>query len=542
MAKKKKVSYLGNPLLKKSGVPIEFEAWQVAEIMKCAGDPEYFIEKYVKIVSLDLGIINFNLWDYQKKIVRASQDNRFVICKLPRQAGKTTTIAGIMLHASLFNDNYTIAILAHKHEQSREILNRIQFAYEQLPMWLQQGVIEWNKGSIELENGSRILTSATNAAAIRGKSINLVYLDEFAHVPTNIQEEFFASVYPTISSGKTTKVLITSTPKGLNLFYKLWVDSVEGRNSYVRISVHWSEQPGRDEAWRLETIRNTSEEQFNEEFNCEFLGSSHTLISAAKLAQLVFVTPVTEDKHLKVYHQPVKGSAYAIVVDTSRGGGGDYSAFTVVDITKAPYRLVATYRNNNMLALLYPNVIYNIARHYNEAAVLIETNDIGQQVADILWRDLGYENVVNTGTNKRGTITMTGGFVKTSKRGIRTTTSVKKIGCALLKTLIESDKLIVEDYQTIYELSRFAEKGKSFEAEEGHDDLVMCLVLFAWMSGQPLFKEMSRVDMRTSIFDDYSEQMSNNLVPFGIISTGKEEVVTPDEPSTVPSLEKWLMG
>lgn len=276
MATKKNDEYHGNKHLKKSDVVHSFTPNEVREYAKCARDPEYFIRTYVKIVHVDRGLISFDPYIYQSEIIQKSINNRFVICKLPRQAGKTTAIVGLMLHYLLFNEDYSIAILAHKLVQAQEILSRIQLAYENLPKWLQQGVVEWNKRNIELENGCKILASSTTSSAVRGGSFNLIYLDEFAFVPNNMQEKFFSSTYPTISSGKTTKVLITSTPNGLNLFYKLWRDSELGRNDYQRVSVHWSDVPGRDEAWKEETIRNTSAEQFRVEFESV---TSETLIN-----------------------------------------------------------------------------------------------------------------------------------------------------------------------------------------------------------------------------------------------------------------------
>ncbi len=318
--------YLGNKNLKRIGIPVEFTSDQVKEYVKCSKDASYFIKTYMKIVHIDRGLVDFMPYAYQERIIDASVNNRFVICKLPRQAGKTTTITGIILWYILFNENYSVAILANKLAQAREILSRIQLAYEHLPRWLQQGIVEWNKGSMELENGSSIIASATSSSAIRGTSQNLIYLDEFAFVQNNMQEQFFSSVVPTISSGNTSKILITSTPNGLNMFYKIWAESEEGRNSYQRIEVNWWDTPGRDDKWKEEMIRNTSEAQFRVEFGCEFLGSSNTLISGETLRRLVFKTPVKEKPNLKVYEEPRKGNIYAAVVDTSEGLGMDYTA------------------------------------------------------------------------------------------------------------------------------------------------------------------------------------------------------------------------
>ncbi len=513
-------SYLGNQNLKRSNVKHAWTPEQVQEWMKCAQDPVYFVEKYVKIVNIDKGLVNFNLYDYQRNIVETAVEDRFVICKMPRQCGKTTTIVGVMLWYILFHQNYSVAILAHKLQQAREILSRIQLAYEHLPKWLQQGIVEWNKGNIELENGSKILASATSSSAIRGGSFNLVYLDEFAFVENNMQEDFFASVYPTISSGTTSKVLITSTPNGLNMFYKLWVDSEEGKNNYTRIDVHWSQMPGRDEKWKQETIRNTSEDQFRVEFECEFVGSSHTLISATKLRMLRATTPILSNPDTRIFAQPVPGRQYFSVVDTARGVEGDYSAFVVFDVSELPYRVAATYKNNMISSMLYPNIVFQLAKHYNNAYVLVETNDIGEQIANILQHDLEYENVLTTINNGRSGQMISPGFGQQARLGVRTTKAVKRIGCMGLKTQVESDKLILNDDRILYELFRFVNIGESYEAEEGHDDMVMCCVLFAWAMGQTYVKELTSVDLRQKLEEETEDALEESMMPIGIIDRG----------------------
>ena len=390
-------------------------------------------------------------------------------------------------------------------------------------------------GSVELENGSEIVALSTASSAIRGTSQNLIYLDEFAFVPNHIQEEFFASVYPTISSGKTTKVLITSTPKGLNLFYKLWKDSEEGRNEYSRIEVHWRQVPGRDDKWKETTIRNTSEEQFRQEFECEFLGSSSTLISGTKLRMLSYSEPIKDNGDLKVYFEPEKEHIYVITVDTARGTEGDYSAFKVFDVTELPYKDVATYRNNTIDPMLYPQVILPVAKHYNNAYILVEVNDIGQQVADILFHDLEYENMFFTDSQPREGTRLTAGFKGSSHAGIRTTNSTKKLGCSNFKTLVENDKLIIHDYTTLQEMFRFIHKGAGFEAEEGNDDCVMCCVMFSWMTDQLYFRELTSLDFRKRFALENERRLEDNLTPFGLVDNGREEYAF-EEP-TIKDLE-----
>ena len=539
-------TYLGNKNLKKQYVSIEWTKDLINEYMKCGRDPVYFVENYMKIIHVDEGLVPFKPYDFQKDIIRSSVIERFLICKMPRQVGKTTVLTAVILHNVLFNENYSVAILAHKADQAREILGRIQLAYEHLPKWLQQGIINWNKGSVELENGSKILASSTASSAIRGTSQNLVYLDEFAFVPGHIQEEFFASVYPTISSGQTTKVLITSTPKGLNLFYKLWKDSEEGRNDYKRIDVHWSQVPGRDEKWKEETIRNTSEEQFREEFECEFLGSSSTLINGQKLKLLTYSNPIKTDNELKIYSEPEQDRLYMITVDTARGVEGDYSAFKVFDVTEMPYKDVASYRNNTVDPILYPNIIHPVAKHYNNAFILIETNDIGQQVADILHYELEYSNLLYTANPDKKGVRLSAGFSGHSHAGVRTTPIVKKLGCSNFKTLVENDKLIVNDYETLQEMYRFIHKGSSFEAEEGNDDLVMCCVLFSWMTDQLYFKELTSSDFRQRLEKENEKRLEDNLLPFGLKENGVDDVIdwTDEEPKVVDlenmSFDEWM--
>tara|TARA_B100000700_G_scaffold152450_1_gene169221 strand:+ start:3169 stop:4824 length:1656 start_codon:yes stop_codon:yes gene_type:complete len=517
--------YLGNAKLKKAGVQIDYTEEQLKEIVKCSNDIDYFCRTYMKIVNIDEGIVPLDLYDFQLDIMKSVIQNRFSICKMPRQSGKTTTMVAVILWFVLFNESFNCAILANKASTAREILGRLQMAYEWLPHWLQQGIVEWNKGSLELENGSKILASSTSSSAIRGGSFSLVYLDEFAFVPPELQEEFFASVYPTISSGATSRVMITSTPKGMNLFYKLWIDAEEGRNEYTPIQVHWSAVPGRDEAWKQQTINNTSADQFRQEFECEFIGSSNTLINPAKLSMLTFHEPVSQNENVKVWKEPEKGHVYALAVDTSRGIGNDYSAFTVMDCTAVPYEVVCTYRSNIIAPMVYPNIIFDVASRYNRAIVLVEINDIGQQVADILHHELEYEGILTAEWKGRAGQLLTAGFGgKAQQLGVRTTKQLKRIGCASLKTIIENDRLVLNDFEIIKELTAFSVKGSSYAAEEGYnDDLVMCLVLFSWLTGQEYFKEMTDIDIRKNLLEANEKAIEEEMLPFGFMDNGMVE-------------------
>ena len=521
--------YLGNDRLKKVGVDISFTEEQAAEFVKCSEDPVYFIRTYVKIVNVDHGLVSFDMWTFQEDMVRDFHTNRFSICKMPRQVGKTTTTVGYMLWCVLFQQDYTIAILANKGQLAQEILSRLQKAYEYLPLWLQQGIIVWNKRNIELENGSKIYAYATSAAGVRGGTYNLIFLDEFAFVPKNMADDFFTSTYPVISSGQTTKVIIVSTPCGLNHFYKMWVDATEKRSLYKPIEVHWSMVPGRDAKWRDETIRNTSEEQFRQEFETEFIGSAATLISGAKLRSLAFYNPLSSIDGLDIYEEPLPGHLYIATVDCSEGVGADYSAINVVDVSQVPYKQVAKYRSNKLPLLFFPTIIYSIASRYNEAFALIETNNIGQQVVDILHYDLEYENIYKLEHHHIKGQSISGGFKRSTSFGIKTTKSVKKIGCANLKTLVESDKLIVNDFDTIAEMNTFVRIRDSYAAEEGNnDDLVMGLVLFAWLAAQSYFKDSTNIDIRRVLLEEQGLSNEENLTPVGIIDDGRKEEVLVD--------------
>jgi hypothetical protein len=517
--------YLGNPNLKKANTQIEFTEENIIEFLKCKEDPVYFARNYVKIVSLDRGLVPFNMYPFQEKLIQNFHDNRFNICKMPRQTGKSTTCVSYLLHYAVFNDNVNIAILANKASTARDLLGRLQLAYENLPKWMQQGIIAWNKGSLELENGSKISANSTSSSAVRGGSYNVIFLDEFAFIPNHIADDFFASVYPTISSGQSTKVIIVSTPRGMNHFYRMWHDAERDKNEYVPTDVHWSEVPGRDDKWKEQTIANTSEQQFRVEFECEFLGSTNTLINASKLKNFVYENPIKRNAGLDIYENPKPENNYLITVDVARGLGNDYSAFIVFDITEFPYKVVAKYRNNEIKPMLFPNIIEEVGKAYNNSWLLVEVNDIGDQVASIMHYDLEYDNILMASMRGRaGQIVGTGFSGKKSQLGVRMTAAVKKLGCSNLKMLLEDDKLLTVDYEIINELTTFSQKHNSFEAEDGcNDDLAMCLVIFAWLVQQDYFKEMTDNDVRKRIYEEQRNQIEQDMAPFGFISDGLDE-------------------
>jgi hypothetical protein len=534
--RQKKPSYNGNNRLKQLGFSIDYEPWHIEEIAKCIEDPIYFIETYCKIVSLDRGLVAFKLYDCQKNKVNVILNNRKVILMEGRQQGKTITSAACILWYTLFNESKTVAILANKAAAAREVMSRYQGMYENLPLWLQQGVKEWNKGSIELENGSKVFTAATAASGIRGKSVNWLYIDEAAIIPNNIAEEFFTATYPTIMAGETTKVLMSSTPLGYNHFWKFWNDAEQGVSDFVNLFIPYTAIPGRDDRWAAEQKAILGEVKFAQEVLCSFLGSSYTLIDADTLGKLSHKQPIYSRDNLDILEEPVRAtrdeagklvtpdSAYVVVVDTSRGVGGDYSAFVVIDVTANPYRIVAKYRDNRITPMLYPSVIHTVARNYNNAHVLVEINDNGQQIADILYHELEYENML--WVNRDGTKgqVVSGGFGgRSTQCGVRTDKKVKRIGCSQLKTLVESQRLLIWDRDIISEFSTFVEVKDSYAADEGyHDDLVMPLVLFGWLTTNPYFRDLTNLNLRETMYENQIRQIEDDLTPFGFIEDGRE--------------------
>ena len=517
--------YLGNPNLKKANTAVEFTEENIREFIKCKDDPVYFAKNYVKIVSLDEGLVPFEPYDFQEKLINNFHAERFNICKMPRQTGKSTTVVAYLLHYAVFNDSVNIGILANKAATARELLGRLQTAYENLPKWMQQGIVSWNKGSLELENGSKILAASTSASAVRGMSFNILFLDEFAFVPNHIADSFFASVYPTITSGKSTKVIIVSTPHGMNHFYRMWHDAERGKNEYIPTDVHWSAVPGRDAEWKKQTIANTSEQQWKIEFECEFLGSVDTLIAPSKLRTLVYDQPITRSGGLDMHEPPQDKHDYIITVDVARGVVKDYSAFVVVDITTFPHKIVAKYRNNEIKPMMFPNIIYQVATKYNKAYVLCEVNDVGDQVAAILNYDMEYTNLLQSSMRGRAGQVIGQGFSgKKTQLGVKMSKTVKKVGALNLKTMIEEDKLIFSDYEILSELTTFIQKHNSFEAEEGcNDDLAMCLVIYAWLVAQDYFKELTDQDVRKRIYDEQKNQIEQDMAPFGFITDGLDD-------------------
>jgi hypothetical protein len=518
--------YRGSSHLKKPDQPIQWTPELLEEFQKCSEDPIYFAENYMKVVHVDRGLETITLYSYQKEIITACWKERRVVAECARQSGKTTAVTAFVLWYIIFNDFKNVAILANKGDTAKEILSRIQLAYKFLPKWLQQGVVEWNKFSMVLENGSEVRAGTTTSDNIRGFSINFLYIDEAAFIEG--WDEFFKSVYPTISSGKTTKLLLVSTVNGLNHFYTITSLARQGKNNYKLIAVTWQDVPGRDETWKNETLAdiNYDMDMFRQEYENEYLGSSGTLIAGSKLKQLVAQIPIRHDSEpaIKLYYPPQPNRQYALVVDVSRGKGLDYSAFTIIDITEMPYQQVLVFRDNTTPPAEYAEIINRFGKYYNTAPVLVEINDIGAQVADMLWDDFAYENLMFSESAGAKGKKISQSMKPNIDRGIRTTKTVKNVGCSMLKLLVEQDQLIINDEDTIYELKTFSKKGNSYEAEPGkHDDIVMCLVLFAWMSEQSFFKQITDIDTLMNLRERTEEEIEENLLPFGVIDIGARD-------------------
>jgi hypothetical protein len=531
-------SFSGNPNLKKIGINISFTEEQILEYQKCSKDPVYFIDNYCYIITLDHGIQPFKLYDCQKEKIKVIHENRKVILMEGRQQGKTQSSVAYILWYTLFQEAKNVAILANKETAAREAMSRYQMMYENLPIWMQQGVKVWNKGDIELENGSKVFTSATTASGIRGKSVNMLYIDEAAIIPNNIAEAFFTSVYPVISAGVTTKILITSTPLGYNHFWKFWNDAENKRNDFIPLQIPYWRIPGRDEKWADEQKRLLGELKYNQEVLCTFLGSALTLIRGDIIGQLSYDDPILSDNGLDLYQYPIQGErnaeglitskphVYVIVADTAKGVGGDYSAFVIMDVTTVPYRMVGKYRNNTIAPMLYPSVIHKLAKQYNNAYILTEVNS-SEQVAHILYNDYEYENILFVHRDTKGQ-RITGGFAGAGKTqlGVNTDKRVKRIGCFNFKSLVEEKKLLIPDADVISEISTFIEKRNSYEADEGyHDDLVMGLVLFSWLVTNPYFKEITDVNLREAIYQNKIKQIEEEMLPLGFINDGQHDEV-----------------
>ena len=519
-----KESYLGNPNVKRDGVLQQWTPELLREYKKCMDDPAYFCTNYVKVIALDKGLVPFHLYPYQKQMFKQFEENRFNVVLACRQSGKSISACAYLLWFVLFHSEKTVAVLANKGATAREMLSRITLMLENIPFFLQPGSKALNKGSLEFSNNSRIIAAATSGSSIRGMSVNLLYLDEFAFVER--AAEFYTSTYPVISSGAETKVIITSTANGIgNQFHKIWEGAVQGINEFKSFRVDWWDVPGRDENWKAQTVANTSQLQFDQEFGNTFFGTGDTLISADCLLNLRAKPPkrVLEGGLLKVYEEPVKGHDYIMTVDVSKGRGQDYSTFNLIDISVRPFAQVAVYRNNTISPILFPNVIYKFAKVYNDAYVVIESNDQGSVVCNGLYHDLEYENMHVESA------------IKANALGIEITRKSKRLGCSAIKDILETNKINIVDEQTILEISTFEAKGQSYEATDGnHDDLMMNLVMFGYFVSTQFFADLTDINLKEMLFKQKMEDIENDMVPFGIIDDGSDyiqQIETKDDTS-----------
>lgn len=516
------IFYKNNPLIRNQNVTYSLSKEELLEIIKCSNDAQYFIENYVKVLDLDKGLVPMKLYEPQKRMLAAYVNDTRVITLASRRSGKTATTAAFLVWYVIFHADKPCAILANKQKLAVEILDTIKKMYEHLPFFIQQGVTVWNRTLICFENGSKIMASATSSSAVRGFGASVLYIDEMAFVPHNIAEEFFTSVIPIVASGKTTKLFLTSTPNGFNLFHTYWKEAIEGKNGYTPIEMHWSEIPGRDEAWKQRTIRdlNGSEDRFLVEYDNQFSGSDRTLIPARTLRTLSADTPIKSSQNVDIYKLVEEGHKYMLVADPARGTGNDSSAFIVFDVTEYPIRIVAKYKSEDISPQIFPIVIERIARQYNSADVLVEINDNGKQVADILYYDLEYENTIAL-SYKEGA-------------GIRTTHPIKRRGCSTFRDLVETSRLIVNDEDLIAELTTFIAKKQGYEADKGHhDDLVMCCVLFSWFSTTPQFMELKDMDIRRKIQEDKRNRIIEDIGPFGIVFRGNDVITDIENPNAI---------
>ena len=506
--------YLGNINVKRDGVQQQWVEHEVVEYAKCMSDPSYFARKYVKIISLDEGLVNFNLYPYQEQMFNHFNDNRFSIVLACRQSGKSISSVVYLLWYAIFHPEKTIAVLANKGATAREMLQRVTLALEHLPFFLQPGCRALNKGSIEFSNNSRIVAAATSGSSIRGMSVNLLFLDEFAFVER--ASEFYTSTYPVISSGKDTKVIITSTANGIgNTFHKIWEGAVQQTNEYKPYTVNWWDVPGRDEEWKRQTVSNTSQLQFDQEFGNTFFGTGDTLINSDTLLDLRSKPPiqVLEGGDVKVYEETKKDHEYLMTVDVARGRGQDYSTFNVIDITVRPFKQVAVYRNNTISPILFPDIIYKFAKVYNNAYVIIESNDQGSIVCRGLYYDLEYENVHVESA------------IKSNAVGIEMTRKSKRLGCSGIKDLLEERKLDICDENTILEISTFVSRGQSYEASDGnHDDLMMNLVMLGYFVSTQMFSDMTDINLKQMMFENQMREIEDAIVPFGFVDDGSDAI------------------
>jgi hypothetical protein len=503
--------FAGNKNLRAAGSIHNYTHEELLELAKCKNNPIYFINNYCKVAKGGVGLVNLKLFDYQYPMLESFIEHDKSIVVAPRQCGKSTTFAAYALWCILFKQSYTVAILANKLSVAKEILDRVQNMFLNVPRFLQQGVLSFSKTSMELENKSKIFVSTTSASGIRGFAIDLVFLDEFAHIQDHIANDFFTSTYPTISA-TGGKLIIVSTPKGMNHFHKMWKEAISARSGFNPVFVNYRDIPLYNKKWAEATKKDIGAVRFAQEYECDFLGSVNTLISPTTIQNMTHDNPITTDNNgISIYEEPIAGQSYLITCDTSEGVGGDNTAFLVFDVTDYPITVVAKFASNIISPFLLPRVLYEVGAKYNYASILVESNNLGKQVVNDLYMELEYPNLI-------------GESFHSPTYGVRTTKSTKAIGCATFKDLCETQRLLVIDHDIIEEISNFVKHKTSYAASEGHkDDLVMCCVLMSWFASTEQWDTIRNSTFRKEIYEARQKQMEEMLMPFGIISNGITE-------------------
>lgn len=509
--------YRGNPGLRSAYCKSDYTLEQIQEIKKCSEDIFYFLNNYCYITTADAEVVLFKPYKFQNKFIKTVEASRKVVLLSARQLGKTTSVAAYALWKILFTESYKILILSNDGAGAKDILDRIKTMYENIPHWLQQGVVECNKSTIELVNKSKVFCSSTTVNAGRGRAVAMVILDEFAAVSKNVADQFMVSVFPTLSSGKKTKIVILSTAKGFNHFHKIYDDATKKKNEFKPLKFDWRAVPTRDKAWE-KSERLLLGDKFEEEHECIFQGASNTLLPASSIRKIdsSITNPICEMNDLKIFEEPIQDKSYIVVVDSAEGVEEDFSVCNVIKINESSYEQVAVYRNNTIKPELYALKVVEIAKKYNNGFVFVELNSIGSLVAHIIADEQYYENMFTTKREKNRQMLKIG---RNSDRlpGIKTSTMVKNQGCTSIKNMIDNDTLIIRDRTCFEEFTNFVSKGSSYAAEKGYtDDIVMTFVLFGWIVLQPLFKE-HRSDFVSgkSISGIGSDVILHNTILFG---------------------------
>jgi len=518
---KQNLYFNGNPKLKAANATIDYTDEQIQEIVKCMDDFVYFCVNYIKIIDQDSGkVIAFDLYDYQREMAQIYKDEKRVIILAPRQCGKSIFTIAYLLWVGTFNDYKNIILVANKESTAKKTLRKLKEMYFYLPFWMKQGLTEWNKKQISFENGTNIYAESTSSSGNRGDTASIVFLDEAAIIEKNLWDEFYTSVYPTIASVKSAQIIITSTPKGYNHFYQLWSMALNKQNDYKPFRVKWNEVPGRDQNYKTKTVAafgggSKGLRKWRQEFECFFTGSGGTLIEGQVLEDLkpAIILESRMDDKFNIYEYPEEDAQYCLIGDVAEGVGGDYSTCQIFKIDfQNSHKQVATFRDNMIKTNEFNTVIDQICKYYNNALAIVESNTYGREVLNRLVFEDEYENVF---------------FEFDAKDyGLKMTTLTKKIGNSYLKSNIEDSKIVLVDFETISELSKYVLRSNVYRADDGqHDDLVTPLVLFSYfLSKKELIENWLTVDNNVIGKTKMEQQIESELLPVGFINNGLEEI------------------